>query len=508
MDAFAKWELRPVELSDQPAINRYLRPLLQPLSDYTFSQIYTWRNSLRLLWREIDDHLCVFANGTGDLTLLIPPIAMDCTQGLAGGSAGDAALAHAFQLMDDYNAAHGVPDRSRIEYVSEELLARLDRRGLSAQPMGHDYIYQTERMIDLAGGSLKSKRQEKNRFMRDNAFVVEAYRADRHLVPCLELLNQWKIHQDAQHLEEANLNSIKRQKEARATELALRHSAELGLTGLVVHVGDSLRAFTFGEPLGQDQASIVIEKTDLSVKGLAQFIFSEFCRLHWSDRPLINAGDDWGLQSLAWTKSSYRPVKLLQKFVLCKEGVVLSPTGFDSNAPEPIRQAPDPNPALDAITVRGASPDDLTPAMLLEKNCFDAYCLSIRQLRYLQRSPNAVFQVAQAAGEIVGEGIALVRHHKRSLTGRLYSLAVHPNHRGQGIGNRLLKTTLAELVARGAKRVFLEVEQANLAAVKLYERHGFRSIGILPDYYGDGRHGIHMVCELLVPASSNVKSAA
>jgi ribosomal-protein-alanine acetyltransferase len=146
--------------------------------------------------------------------------------------------------------------------------------------------------------------------------------------------------------------------------------------------------------------------------------------------------------------------------------------------------------------------------MMLEARCFDAYCLSKRQLRYLQRSPNAVFQVAEEGGTIVGEGIALIRHHKRSLTGRLYSLAVHPDHRGQGIGHRLLKTTLAELVARGAKRVFLEVEQNNAAALKLYERHGFRSIGILPDYYGPGRAGVHMVCELLVPSTQNAKSAA
>jgi uncharacterized protein len=505
-DPFGKWELRPVELNDQPTLNRYLRPLAQPLSDYTFSQIFTWRNSLRLLWREIDDHLCIFANGTGDLTLLIPPIATDLST--SGALADGGVLRKAFELMDEYNASHGVPDRSRIEYVSEEFLARIDRSGLSAQPMGHDYIYDTQSMIDLPGGALKSKRQEKNRFMRDNQFTVESYSADRHLEPCLRLLNDWKIHQDAQHLDEANLSLIKRQKESRATELALRHAGELGLTGMVVYVEDTLRAFTFGEPLGSDQASIVIEKTDLAVKGLAQFIFSEFCRLHWSDKQTINAGDDWGLESLAWTKSSYRPVKLLQKFVLCREALIASPSGYEAANPPDIEAPPQTATADDGIIVRPASMEDLKPTILLEETCFDTYCLSKRQLRYLQRSPNAVFQVAQENGTIVGEGIALVRHHKRSLSGRLYSLAVHPDHRGHGIGNRLLQKTLAELVARGAKRVFLEVEQVNTSAVKLYERHGFRPIGVLTDYYGPGRHGLHMVCELLIPALSAIKFAA
>ena len=65
-----------------------------------------------------------------------------------------------------------------------------------------------------------------------------------------------------------------------------------------------------------DQSSIVIEKTNLEIKGLAQFIFSYFCQQDWPDRPLVNVGDDWGLESLAWTKMSYRPVKLLRKWAM------------------------------------------------------------------------------------------------------------------------------------------------------------------------------------------------
>src|SRR4030095_14273785 len=44
--------------------------------------------------------------------------------------------------------------------------------------------------------------------------------------------------------------------------------------------------------------------------------FSEFCARFWADRPFINAGDDWGLPALGWTKMSYRPVRMLQKYSL------------------------------------------------------------------------------------------------------------------------------------------------------------------------------------------------
>ena len=313
-DPYSGWGLRPVELADRAVLDPFFASLSDPLSDYTFSQLFTWRNSLRILWKQMDGHLCVFANGSGDLTLLMPPI---------GDTGGDGALCQAIKLMDEYNCSRGVPQRTRIEYASEELLARFNQAGLLVEPMGADYVYDVDRMIDLAGSDLASKRQAKNRFLRLYDHRVEHYSAANHLADCDALLENWKIHQDAQHLEDPGIHFLKRDKESIATSLCLRHAQTLGLQGMVIYVRDagttnawSLRGFTFGEALGTNQSSITIEKTDLQTKGLAQFIFSEFCRDCWSDRPLVNVGDDWGLPTLGWTKMSYRPVKLLKKFVM------------------------------------------------------------------------------------------------------------------------------------------------------------------------------------------------
>lgn len=312
-DPFPWAGLQPVRLTDQATIEPFFGCLNQPLSDYTFSQLYTWRNSLRILWQIVRGHLCIFANGSGDLTLLLPPI---------GDGNGDAALAETCEIMDGYNADHGVADHGRIEYASEELLARFDCRKLDVAPMGADYVYDVRRMIDLAGGDLASKRQARNRFMRNYEHRVEAYHPGRHLPDCLSLLEQWKTRQDQQHTGEKSISGIKREKEMLAAELTLQYADTLGLRGLVVYVKDpadgvwAARGFTFGEELGRDQSSIVVEKTDLAIKGLAQFIFSEFCRIYWSERPWVNVGDDWGLPTLAWTKNSYRPVRLLRKYVL------------------------------------------------------------------------------------------------------------------------------------------------------------------------------------------------
>jgi ribosomal protein S18 acetylase RimI-like enzyme len=519
-DPFSGLGLRPVELADRAVLTSYFNSLAEPLSDYTFSQLYTWRNSLKILWRMIQGHLCVFANGTGDLTLLIPPI---------GDTGSDAALAEAFDLMDTYNGRRGVLDRSRVEYVSDELLARLHPSALLTDPMGADYVYDVNRMIDLAGGDLASKRQAKNRFMRNYRYRVEPYVAANHRQGCLALLDQWKVHQDAQHLEESNANAIKRSKESIATALCLDTAEELGLKGMVVYVEElgegsgfrvqgsetaeitdsdvspsprlplpasssDIRAFTFGEYLGAAQSSITIEKTDLNVKGLAQFIFSEFCRQNWSDRPLVNVGDDWGLETLAWTKQSYRPVKLLNKYVLRKVPAVISgPTCVPAEAP-----AAKPFMPIHEPIIRAARKDDLAAAHAMEQSSFNVFGLSRRQLQYHQQRDTSIFLIAEQAEQVVGDGVALVRQHKSGVSGRIYSLVVRDDCRGQRIGAKLLTALLTELSIRGVHRVYLEVEESNSAARKLYERAGFRVIGSLPDYYGTQLHGIHMMYEARV----------
>ena len=518
----AQYGLRPVTLADQPLLNAYFKSLAEPLSDYTFSQLYSWRNSLRILWREVEGHLCVFANGTGDLTLLLPPI---------GQTGSDRALVACWEIMDDYNVIHHVPDRGRIEYASEELLRRFDKSKLNVQPMGTDYLYDVARMIDLAGGDLASKRQSKNRFLRNYQSRVETYDKSRHFDGCCALLDTWKSHQDAQHSMEiaADANAIKRQKESLATRLALEYASDLGLKGMVVYVNDEstdllkpdaegaadapgssppagerserIRGFTFGENLNQTQSSIVIEKTDLEVKGLAQFIFSEFCRTQFADRPLVNVGDDWGLETLAWTKMSYRPVKLLQKYVLAKPAKIQS--GYEAPAANSNAGGMGVSPLYSsairpAAHIRFARKDDLAAAVHLEQTCFSTYSLSKRQLQYLHHRQNNVFLVAEQDGRVIGEAIALVRHHKKGMSGRIYSLAVSDTCRGRKIGRQLMQRLIHELSSRGVRRAYLEVEQANTGAVKLYETLGFRSLGPLPDYYGEGRNGWHMVCDVPV----------
>ena len=65
------------------------------------------------------------------------------------------------------------------------------------------------------------------------------------------------------------------------------------------------------------------------------------------------------------------------------------------------------------------------------------------------------------------------------------TFAIHPAWRRQHIGERLLLAFLDLAVDRGAHEATLEVRLSNLPARRLYEKYGFRPVGLRPRYYSD-----------------------
>ncbi|HET7884750.1 MAG TPA: ribosomal protein S18-alanine N-acetyltransferase [Bradyrhizobium sp.] len=65
----------------------------------------------------------------------------------------------------------------------------------------------------------------------------------------------------------------------------------------------------------------------------------------------------------------------------------------------------------------------------------------------------------------------------------ILSIAVAESHRGRGLSNKLLLTHLGHLAGRGVRTVFLEVEENNQPARRLYEGAGFGIVGRRERYY-------------------------
>jgi ribosomal-protein-alanine N-acetyltransferase len=65
----------------------------------------------------------------------------------------------------------------------------------------------------------------------------------------------------------------------------------------------------------------------------------------------------------------------------------------------------------------------------------------------------------------------------------ILSIALDPSYRGRRLSYDLLLTHLGHLAGRGIVKVFLEVEENNQPARRLYERAGFETVGRRERYY-------------------------
>jgi [ribosomal protein S18]-alanine N-acetyltransferase len=107
-------------------------------------------------------------------------------------------------------------------------------------------------------------------------------------------------------------------------------------------------------------------------------------------------------------------------------------------------------------------------------------------LEELARDNPETFLVLTLNNKIVGYGI--IDHWEDHE--HLISIAVDPNSRKKGFGERIL----VELENRSSKTrpLKLEVRQSNVAAVQLYSKRGFTKTGLAEGYYGDGENAIIM----------------
>ena len=99
----------------------------------------------------------------------------------------------------------------------------------------------------------------------------------------------------------------------------------------------------------------------------------------------------------------------------------------------------------------------------------------------LETNKLAAYLVARIDGRVVAYAGLWLMVDEAHIT----TFAVDPAWRRRRIGERLLLAALDLAIARGAREATLEVRRSNLAARRLYEKYGFRPVGLRPRYYTD-----------------------
>lgn len=151
------------------------------------------------------------------------------------------------------------------------------------------------------------------------------------------------------------------------------------------------------------------------------------------------------------------------------------------------------------LRIRHTTTDDLETLHSIERECFTLAAFTKDQLTYLLENPKSISLIAQTDNEIIGFIIGQIHDHLTTRTAHVYTLDVAVKHRRKGIGLRLLKELEERFIDNGVEVCHLEARRGNVAALELYQKHGYTEAGILKDFYSKGVDGVRLMKRLSIP---------
>jgi [ribosomal protein S18]-alanine N-acetyltransferase len=101
------------------------------------------------------------------------------------------------------------------------------------------------------------------------------------------------------------------------------------------------------------------------------------------------------------------------------------------------------------------------------------------EFEQMLRERNTLVHRLRQGRNIIGFAVSRIAADEAEIL----SIAVDAKHRGRGLSRNLLLTHLGHLAGHGVRAVFLEVEENNQPARRLYDRAGFGVAGRRERYY-------------------------
>lgn len=131
------------------------------------------------------------------------------------------------------------------------------------------------------------------------------------------------------------------------------------------------------------------------------------------------------------------------------------------------------------ITIRRITYEDIDQVSALEEASFSMPWPRSAFMEIVEKK-DADYFVAETPDHEIAGGLVLFQIAGE---GDITNVAVKKEFRNQGIATKLLKYALNEGRKMNLKEFTLEVRVSNKAAIRVYEKVGFKSEGIRPKFY-------------------------
>lgn len=134
------------------------------------------------------------------------------------------------------------------------------------------------------------------------------------------------------------------------------------------------------------------------------------------------------------------------------------------------------------VKIRQFSPQDFESVAKISQESFP-HPWSEEYLKKVSQDHARDILIAESDGQIVGYILGYIKSDR---SGSIKILAVDPDYRRQGIGQKLINAALEKMKKSGCEEVFLKLRTNNSTADNFYQEIGFERDKTLKGYFSNG----------------------
>ena len=285
---------REIDLKDKKVLNEAFRAYKPQISEYTFTNLYVWRESNKVCLSQFRDYILVKRkNLASDIFFLLPSI-------------GNTKMVY---VIEEILAIFGREKFPPVYGLNRMQAESLEKKGFTITEMrdNWDYVYLTENLINLPGERYYAKRKNIKKCLSDYKLEYEPI-TQEIIDQCLQLQTKWCNLKNCDVI--PGLGA-----ENRAIKETFEHFNDLNIFGGAILINGNVESFTIGEILNEETAVIHFEKANPDINGLYQVINKWFAQKTLRNYKYINREQDLGVSGLRRAKMSYYPAFFVEKYL-------------------------------------------------------------------------------------------------------------------------------------------------------------------------------------------------
>ena len=299
-----------ISIDNRAILEEYLNGYEYKTSGLSFSAQYMWREINRFSWDIIGDYMCI--TGISHLELedgiilpfMFPPLTRN-------GEYEKESLRETIYKAKEIFEKAGQPFSLRLVpfHLMEIIKEACPEMRFEDDRPNYDYIYLTQDLIDLKGRAYHSKKNHLNYFKKTYDYEYVQLTSDM-ADEAMKFISDFNARKEVPAHE---MEMLKMEEEA--MEDVFRNIESVGYSAGAILIDGSIEAIAIGGQLGRNTITEHVEKANVNFRGLYQAINNEFCRHVASKAKYINREEDMGIANLRKAKLSYKPCKLLEKYI-------------------------------------------------------------------------------------------------------------------------------------------------------------------------------------------------